>query len=73
MSSPVYAGGLAISLDRGGSIFTAQLVGAYYMSHAGWCYRPVELWESVRAGRKQRSDVPIDDFETNKQKVARNA
>jgi hypothetical protein len=49
----------------------AQLVGAYYMSHAGWCYRPVELWEGVSSGRKHRPDVPVDDFATNQQKVAR--
>lgn len=49
----------------------AQLVGAFYMSHASWCYRPAELWEGVRSGRRHRADVPIDDLETNKKRAAR--
>ncbi len=49
----------------------AKVVGSYYMSHAGWCYRPVELWEARRGTRSPREDVPHDDFDTNVKKAQR--
>jgi hypothetical protein len=49
----------------------ARLAGAYFMSHASWCYRPGETWNDVRGGRQHRPDVPLDDASTNQQKAAR--
>jgi hypothetical protein len=49
----------------------ARLVGAYYMSHASWCYRPADKWDDVRGARKHRSDVPLDDMSTSQEKAAR--
>jgi 3-O-methylgallate 3,4-dioxygenase len=49
----------------------AELVGAYYMSHAGWCYRPVDAWAARSGERFPRSDVPVDDLETNRAKKDR--
>src|SRR5947207_14070171 len=49
----------------------AQLVSAYYMSHASWCYRPGDQWNEVRGDRQHRADVPFDELETNLKKAAR--
>jgi hypothetical protein len=49
----------------------AQLVGAYYMSHAGWCYRPLDEWAARSSERRPREDVPTDDLETNRTKKER--
>jgi hypothetical protein len=49
----------------------AQLTGAYYMSHASWCYQPGEEWDVIRGGRRHRSDVPLDDLSANQKKAAR--
>src|SRR5688572_9484286 len=49
----------------------AELVGAYFMSHAGWCYRPVDAWAARSGERFPREDVPTDDLETNRAKKDR--
>jgi hypothetical protein len=49
----------------------AELVGAYFMSHAGWCYRPVDAWAARSGERFPREDVPVDDLETNRAKKDR--
>lgn len=49
----------------------AKLVGVYATSHSPFCYMPPERWNEVRASRKLRADVPMDDLETNRQKAAR--
>ncbi|MPZ49104.1 MAG: hypothetical protein GEU75_07370 [Dehalococcoidia bacterium] len=49
----------------------AELVGAYYMSHAGWCYRPIDAWAARSGERFPRADVPVDDLEVNRAKKDR--
>src|SRR5262249_3818137 len=49
----------------------ATLAGVFAMSHSPFCYMPAERWNDVRASRSLRSDVPLDDVETNRAKAAR--
>jgi hypothetical protein len=41
------------------------------MSHAGWCYRPLDEWAARSGQRLPREDVPQDDLETNRAKKDR--
>jgi hypothetical protein len=49
----------------------ATLVGVFNMAHSPFCYMAPERWNDVRASRALRSDVPLDDTETNREKSAR--
>lgn len=49
----------------------ATLVGVFNTSHSPTAYAPAERWNEVRASRKLRADVPLDDLETNRAKKAR--
>ena len=47
----------------------AQLVGVFNTAHSPFCYLEPERWNDIRASRSLRSDVPMDDLETNRQKA----
>jgi hypothetical protein len=49
----------------------ASLVGVFAVSHSPFCYMPPERWNEVRAGRRLRADVPLDDLETCRAKARR--
>jgi hypothetical protein len=49
----------------------AKLVGVFNTAHSPFCYMPPEQWNQVRASRKLREDVPMDDVEENKRKSQR--
>ena len=49
----------------------AKLVGTFFHSHGGTTSLPGELWRERRLARPIRSDVPIEDDETNIKKAER--
>lgn len=49
----------------------ARVVGIFQTAHTPFCFMPPEQWNSVRATRPIRKDVPLDDLETSKQKSER--
>jgi 3-O-methylgallate 3,4-dioxygenase len=49
----------------------ARIVGVFQTAHTPFCYRRPEAWNGLRASRKLRADVPLDDLETNRKKYAR--
>lgn len=49
----------------------ARIVGVFQTAHTPFCYRRPEAWNGLRATRPIRSDVPVDDLETNRRKYER--
>jgi hypothetical protein len=49
----------------------ATLVSVLNTAHSPFCYMTPEDWTAVRARRKLREDVPVDDLATNQQKAQR--
>jgi len=52
-------------------VHVAKLVGVFNTAHGPFCYIPSALWNSERAKRVLRSDVPFDDDEENRRKAER--
>jgi hypothetical protein len=49
----------------------AKLVGVFNTAHTPFCYMPPENWNAIRATRALRSDVPMDDMESSRDKYNR--
>jgi hypothetical protein len=49
----------------------AKIVGVYNTAHTPFCYQSPDGWNAVRAQRRHRADVPMDDLDSNRKKYER--